>query len=202
MSKVILFQGDSVTDVDRRAEGGDGLGNGYPKLIAERLKEQNENTVVLNRGVSGNRTCDLINRWTRDCIDIKPDVLTILIGINDCWRKYDRNDETSLDAFVSNYTKLIDRSKSETDARIILMEPFVLPFPEDRKEWRVTLDPYIQAVRQFAVKYQTGLVTLDGIFSKAAIREGYTALAQDGVHPTPLGHRLIAEAWLEEYRGR
>jgi lysophospholipase L1-like esterase len=189
MSRVILFQGDSVTDVDRRAEGGDGLGNGYPKMIAERLKEEKENSIVLNRGISGNRTSDLKERWTRDCIDLKPDILTILIGINDCWRKYDSNDETPLDVFVSNYTELLDRAKTET-------------FPEDRKEWRVTLDPYIQAVRQFAVKYQTGLVTLDGIFAKAAVQEGYTALAEDGVHPSLLGHRLIAGSWLEEYRSR
>lgn len=199
MSKCILFQGDSITDVNRMADGGDGLGQGYVKLISDYFREKNKDACVLNRGISGNRTGDLVKRWERDCIAYNPDVLTILIGINDCWRKYDNNEETSVEEFEENYDEILSRSSLETQARIILMEPFVLPIPEDRKEWRVTLDPYIQIVRKLAKKYQTELITLDGIFAKAAIKKAYTELASDGVHPTPEGHQLIAKEWIRTY---
>ena len=81
MSKCILFQGDSITDVNRMADGGDGLGQGYVKLISDYFREKNQDVCVLNRGISGNRTGDLVKRWECDCIAYNPDVLTILIGI-------------------------------------------------------------------------------------------------------------------------
>ncbi len=198
MSKIILFQGDSVTDVGRRDEAR-GLGEGYPRMAADHFAESGENVAVVNRGISGNRSKDLVERWKADCLDIKPDLLTILIGINDVWRKYDSNDETPTEVYYANLEKLISQTRNKTNAEIILMEPFVLPCPEDRKAWRVTLDPEIQAVRELAMKYHTHLIPLDGILARAALQYGYTALCEDGVHPTQLGHRVIFKAWLEEY---
>jgi len=198
--KKILFQGDSVTDAGRTEEGGESLGYGYPMLAAEAFRKAGEEVAVINRGISGNRTVDLVERWERDCIQLQPDVLTILIGINDCWRKYDSNDETLIEEFRERLERLVREAKEKTKAGIILMEPFVLPYPEDRKAWRVTLDPEIHAVRELAGKYGTGFVPLDGIMNREAVRFGYTAVSEDGVHPTKLGHEVIAGAWMEAYR--
>ena len=199
MSRLLLFQGDSITDVGRTQEEGEGLGQGYVRMIADYFRTGQDDVLVLNRGISGNRTRDLKERWSRDCIALQPDVLTLMVGINDCWRKYDNGDETPIEIFEENLDGLLRGAAEETDAAIILMEPFVLPATRDREQWRETLDPEIQAVRRLAKKYQTKLITLDGIFAKAAITEEYTDLAADGVHPTQRGHRLIADEWLCEY---
>lgn len=151
--KKILFQGDSVTDAGRTCRKEENLGDGYPAVIAGMLKENGEKAVVINRGVSGNRAIDLTERWERDCIELKPDIVTILIGINDCWRKYDSNDETTVEDFAARLDAILKETREKTDAEIILMDPFVLPNPEERKEWRVTLDPEIHAVRLLARKY-------------------------------------------------
>lgn len=199
MLKTILFQGDSVTDVERLTDSSsNGYGNGYVRMIAEHF-DKDESMKVINKGISGNRTIDLINRWEEDCIAQNPDVITILIGINDVWRQFDSGMVTTTLEFEANYELLIKRCKEESKARIILMEPFVLPYPADRMTWRSVLDPQIQVVRALAQKYNTGLVNLDGIFAKAAITYGYQALCEDGVHPTKLGHKLIMDSWLEEY---
>ncbi len=200
MSKIILFQGDSITDCGRREDVQSGLGGGYPKLIADYFAKTDESIKVINRGISGNRVVDLVARWQEDCINLQPDVLTILIGINDCWRKYDRNDPTTTEAFEAGYDAILAKTRAETSAQIILMEPFVLPEPADRIIWRETLDPQIQAVRRLAKKYFTKLVTLDGIFAQESIIHGYEELSKDGVHPTLLGHEVIMEAWLEVYK--
>lgn len=196
----ILFQGDSVTDAGRTDIAGENLGGGYPKLAADMLREAGDPVTVINRGISGNRAIDLVGRWEEDCIGIRPDVATILIGINDCWRKYDSNDETPVEDYRNRVDWLLKELREKTDACIILMEPFVLPYPADRKEWRVTLDPEIHALRELAGKYRTGFIPLDGIMNQAAILYGNEAVCADGVHPTDLGHRVIADAWLREYR--
>lgn len=196
----ILFQGDSVTDAGRTNSTTENLGNGYPKLAADMLREAGAQAAVINRGISGNRAIDLVERWERDCIELRPDVVTVLIGINDCWRKYDSNDETPVEDYRGRLDWLLKELREKTDARIILMEPFVLPHPADRKEWRVTLDPEIHALRELAGKYQTGFVPLDGIMNQAAVLYGNEAICGDGVHPTDLGHQVIADAWMREYR--
>ena len=200
MKQIVLFQGDSVTDCGRLSAPA-GLGHGYPRNVADHFRREGRADIaVLNRGVSGDRVRNLKARWSTDCTALSPDVLTILIGINDCWRKYDSNDETPASSYEEDYREILDRAREKTSAKIILMEPFVLPFPEDRKQWRETLDPEIRIVRRLAKEYKTGLVTLDGEFAKASVAHEYTELAADGVHPTALGHRVIADAWLRAYR--
>src|SRR5690606_39208827 len=164
---IVLFQGDSVTDVGRIYDEKDDLGKGYPLLISSLFAALYPTMDVkfINRGISGNRTVDLRERWKEDCIDVKPTVVSILIGINDCWRRYDSNDPTALDDFIENYRAILDRTRAELDARIILCEPFVLPTPPDRRRWREDLDPKIQAVRDLAREYNALLIPLDGIFA-------------------------------------
>jgi len=198
----ILFQGDSVTDAGRTAslDPATALGEGYPALIAKRLA--GSGVTVINRGISGHRVYDLEARWTEDCIALQPDVVSILIGINDTWRRYDSDLLSPIPKFEASYRRMLDRIRAETSAKIALLEPFVLPIPDDRVEWREDLDPRIHAVRKLAREYNTILITLDGIFAEAATREDMAHWAEDGVHPTAAGHELIADVWMKAVLGK
>ncbi|MFF2016058.1 MULTISPECIES: SGNH/GDSL hydrolase family protein [Paenibacillus] len=196
---VILFQGDSITDAGRNYEDALSLGYGYPLLIASRLGHlyPEKNLTFLNRGISGHRAVDLQGRWDKDCLDLKPTWVSIYIGINDTWRRYDSGDATSAEKFEASYRDLIERTKKTLDAKLVLVEPFVLPVPEDRKGWREDLDPKIHVVRELAREYGALLVPLDGLFAAASATAEPAYWAPDGVHPSSAGHGLIADAWLK-----
>lgn len=199
MSDVILFQGDSITDTGRNRNDAHSLGTGYALMLAGKLGAlyPELNLTFYNRGISGNRAADLQERWTEDCLELKPTWVSIYIGINDTWRRYDSGHETSPEAFEASYRDLIERTKAETGARLVLIEPFVLPEPEDRIRWREDLDPKIQVVRKLAREYRALLVPLDGLFAAASMKAESAYWAPDGVHPSPAGHALIADAWLK-----
>ncbi|CAG7650659.1 Acetylxylan esterase [Paenibacillus solanacearum] len=196
---VVLFQGDSITDCGRNRETGADLGRGYALMAAGlfQSKYPEKQVKFINRGISGNRVKDLQGRWQQDCIDLKPTWISIYIGINDTWRRYDRNDPTSTEAYAAGYRDLIVQTKEKLDAKLILVEPFVLPVPEDRKAWREDLDPKINVVRELAREFQALYVPLDGLFAQASTQAPPAYWAPDGVHPSPAGHALIAKAWLE-----
>jgi len=196
--QTILFQGDSITDCGRARDNDVQLGGGYASLVAAWLgaSRPHDSLRFLNRGISGNRAIDLKHRWTEDCIALKPDWVSILIGINDTWRCYDRNDPTSADDFAKSYREILARVRDELGAGILMLEPFVLPFPADRKAWREDLDPKLVAVRELAAEFKARLVPLDGIFNATAAARDPGFLAGDGVHPSPTGHALIAQHWL------
>lgn len=196
---VVLFQGDSVTDVGRNYSDPNNLGLGYPMLVGAWLQARypESGVKVINRGVSGDRVCSLKARWQEDCLDIEPTVVTILIGINDTWRKFDSNSPTSVEQFEADYRYILTETQDKTSAQIVLMEPFVLPYPDDRKAWREDLDPKIHVVRDLARDFDAALIPLDGLFAQAATRQDPTFWAADGVHPTLAGHGLIARAWLD-----
>jgi lysophospholipase L1-like esterase len=120
-----------------------------------------------------------------------------LIGINDTWRRYDANDPTPVYDFEKNYRTILEQTKSHTKANIILLEPFVLPIPEDRKIWREDLDPKIHVVRKLAAEFDAFYVPLDGLFAAASSKGNYSYWAEDGVHPTASGHGLIANALMD-----
>ena len=196
----ILFQGDSVTDCGRSRENTNDLGPGYPALVAAMLNAlcPESDLQFLNRGISGNRTCDLLSRWDEDCLDLKPDLLSILIGINDTWRRYDSNDPTSTEQFEQNYDTLLSRTRTALgDIPILLLEPFLLPEPEEKQCFREDLDPKIHAVRRVARKYNCTYVALDGALAEATMYQPSGKLSEDGVHPTLYGHGIIAKRWLE-----
>ena len=195
----VLFQGDSITDCGRLEDEYTEMGNGYANQIASDFTARypHLNVKFINRGISGNRVCDLADRWTQDCIDLKPDVLSILIGINDVWRRFDSNDPTSVEDYERVYRDILLRVKNETKAKLVLCEPFVLPVPQDRVDWRVDLDPKIQAVRKLAKEFNAIYIPLDGIFAAASTLKSCDTWAGDGVHPSQVGHALIANAWLD-----
>lgn len=196
---VVLFQGDSITDALRDRQDDRSLGFGYAAMAAAWFSAlyPEKRVTFLNRGISGNRVKDLVARWEEDSIALKPDWVSILIGINDCWRRYDSNDPTSVEEYKSGYRRILTEVREKTNAGLILCEPFVLPVPADRLEWRVDLDPKIQAVRELAREFDAYYVPFDGLFAQAATRTAPEYWAEDGVHPTLAGHALMARAWLQ-----
>ncbi|HEY5230113.1 MAG TPA: SGNH/GDSL hydrolase family protein [Galbitalea sp.] len=191
MTGPVLFIGDSVTDCGRRDDAPDYLGDGYVRLIADQLTDRQ----VINVGISGNRAIDLRDRWHIDVVQQKPDILSVYVGINDTWRRYDSNDPTSAASFEADYRAcLADLGGAST---LILVEPFVLPVTEEQEHWHEDLDEKRAVVARLAVEFGAGFVPLQLLLTTAAEDHGAAALAQDGVHPTELGHRMIAVAWLE-----
>lgn len=198
-NEIVLFQGDSITDAGRNKDDFCNMGYGYAAMISSWFNAiyPEKKVTFINKGISGNRAIDLEERWEEDCIDLQPSWISILIGVNDCWRRYDSNDPTSKESFKESYRVILQKCKENLESKIILCEPFLLPFPEDRKKWREDLDPKIQAVRELAVEYQTLYLPLDGIFAQASTKREAEFWAEDGVHPTQAGHALMAKAWLE-----
>jgi len=196
----LLFQGDSITDAGRIREQSDHLGQGYAMMIAAWFTAlyPHMNVTFLNRGISGNRTCDLVERWDRDCLDLKPDVVSILIGINDTWRAVDQKMLTSPGQFEKNYRHLLQKTVDKLDARLIVLEPFLLPNQACYSEMRKDLNPKIEVARALAREFSTVFVPLDGMFQAACSRVPAEIWSGDGIHLTPAGNALLAQAWLEE----
>ena len=135
----VLFQGDSITDMDRDRSNIRNMGNGYPLFVASNFRADNPKFDIdfFDLGISGNRVSDLRDRWQTDCLDLHPDVLSVLIGINDTWRKYDSNLPSEFGEFESIYRSLLEDARRENpDIKIIIMEPFVLHVSEERASWR------------------------------------------------------------------
>jgi len=195
----VLFQGDSITDCGRSRENLDDLGRGYAFMTAALFSSLHPERKVhfINRGIGGNTVEDLKTRWQEDCIALNPTWLSILIGINDAARAFTQNKPMSAEIFESTYHELLLGVRAKCGARLILMEPFVLPIPEDRIRWREDLDAKIHAVRRLAREFGAILIPLDGLFAQAAARKDMVFWAPDGVHPTPAGHALIARHWLK-----
>ncbi|HZC25916.1 MAG TPA: SGNH/GDSL hydrolase family protein [Actinopolymorphaceae bacterium] len=195
----VLFIGDSITDAGRDRSDPDHLGGGYAALVAAYAQNPTADQLAkvrfANRGISGNRVRDLRARWQTDCLDLAPDVVSIMIGINDTWRRYDSGDATSVDDFARDYDEILSRTRDNV-AALLLVEPFLLPVRPEQHGWREDLDPKIAVVHTLAERYSATLVPLDTLLTQAAGDVGPAALAGDGVHPTPEGHALIARHWL------
>ena len=194
----ILFTGDSITDCGRDRNNAESLGWGYAAIAGAHLQARlaSPELKIFNRGISGNRACDLLGRVEADLLALKPTVVSILIGINDVWRRYDSNDTTEAKAFERDYRALLEKVAT-LRARVVLLEPFLLHVPDDRYAWREDLNPKIDVVRKLAVEFGAELLPLDGLFAQAATQAPAAYWAGDGVHPSPAGHALIAETWLE-----
>ena len=204
----ILFQGDSITDAGRSydLEGPD-LGQGYPYFVATELtaKYPEMGLRFYNRGISGNRVNDLLERWDRDCIALKPDLVSIMIGINNTWRRYDSNDPTSTEDFYDQYKELLTRTRKELpDAEILIIEPYLVHLDEDdpsswryRNNWREDIDPKIHAVRKLAREFDTTFMPLDSLLYAASTHVDPSTWTEDGVHPNAFGAAFIAQEWIK-----
>ncbi|MEN7973113.1 MAG: SGNH/GDSL hydrolase family protein [Verrucomicrobiota bacterium] len=195
---LILFTGDSITDCGRNRDDAGSLGTGYAHMVAGYLgfKHAELGLRFRNTGISGDSTHHLIARWDKDCIDIQPDWVSILVGINNTWRRYDSNDPTSDELFESECRTLLDRIKNETKARIILCSPFLLHINESISRMREDLDPKIVILKKLAEEYEAIWVDFDAAFADVLQRQAPSYWASDGIHPTAAGHALMADAWL------
>ena len=201
----IVFYGDSITDAGRgRSESrpNENLGSGYASQAAAQLNAQYPawELEFWNRGIGGNRVFDLEERLEADVLALEPDVVSILIGINDTWRRYDSGVLSPLGEFTQSYRRILQRL-GESGAQVLLLEPFLLPVPEDRRAWREDLSPRIEAVRDLAREFSLALVPLDGLFASASTQRPSAFWLPDGVHPSPAGHALIARHWIEAAMG-
>jgi lysophospholipase L1-like esterase len=191
-----IFIGDSVTDCDREVHPP--YGHGW---VNEIVKTGRLTDGVLNVGTSGHRLVDLAARWQRDVLDHAPKRLTINIGINDTWRRYDDNDPTSVESFHQLYDSLLSQTQAAHNPHFVLCEPFLLHVQPEMKTWREDLDPKIAVVHELAKKYSATLVTFDAMFTELAETHGIEALAEDGIHPTQFGHESMASMWLKTVLG-
>ncbi len=188
----IVFIGDSVTDCGRDIEPP--FGDGYVLEISRSGLLTGE---IINVGTSGHRLVDLEKRWLADVVDNKPSILSIAIGINDTWRRYDDNDPTSVDDFRDRYHRLLTWTKAELNPRFVLCEPFLLAVREEMNSWREDLNPKIQVVHDMAKEFNAVLVPFDRHLNALATSMPMADLAEDGIHPTQLGHQEMAKLWLK-----
>jgi lysophospholipase L1-like esterase len=192
-NSTILFQGDSITDAGRKANHNEALGDGYVMMTAAWLSALNPefHLKFLNRGVGGNRVRDLRNRWKKDCLDLRPNLVSILVGVNDIsWGG------TSTGSFQADYITILEQT-SQLKSQIVLLEPFLVLSSGDLLELTEELDKKIEVVKKLAIEFEAKLIPLNDIFAKACLKREASFWALDGVHPTLAGHALIAQSWIK-----
>ena len=204
-NSTLLMIGDSITDCGRVSPAAetvrDSLGYGYVKLIHNMLAATcpRQHIRILNRGISGNTVRNLAARWQSDVLDLKPDWLSILIGINDVWPKFDicQPDEwyVSIDEYASTLERLISTTRSQLKG-IVLMTPYCIE-PNRAEPMRAMMDRYGDVVRRLAGQYQTILVDTQAAFESVLTEVPPAALALDRVHLKPAGHMILAQAFLK-----
>ena len=201
MKKIkLLFQGDSITDAGRDKRNYRDMGKGYPKYAAE-LIAQNHPEVefdFINFGIGGNRTCQLFDRLYKDGIEFQPDVISILIGINDIWHRYGGEKIATTDAQIeTNYRAILERIKRETNAKIIILAPYVLDYDnETRQAMREDLKTVLPIIRSLADEFADAYIPLDEIFAEALKTQPEPLYySGDGVHPNENGSHFIGEQY-------
>lgn len=197
----ILFLGDSITDVGRNRGDPASLGSGYPLLVSARLSLDHPGRYEFrNTGVGGDRSVDIYARIKRDCWNLKPDLISLLAGINDVWHELGDRNGVDADRFYRIYRMLIaDTAERLPEVKLLLMEPFVLPGTGTGGDWEafVRETPLrAQAVREVAGEFGALYLPLQSRFDEACARCPADYWLRDGIHPTPAGHQLIADAWL------
>ncbi len=203
----ILFYGDSITDMGRSRDydrNAWGYGIGYPSFVAgSLLKDGPEKYDILNRGIGGNRIVDLYARAKIDLWNLAPDVLSILIGINDIWHEIGQKNGVDLERFNRIYRMLLDDTKKYLpDLKIMLLEPFVLEgsATSARMEEFLEVKKYAAVVKKIAEDYGCVFVPLQEKFDEYAEKYGAKHYLYDGVHPDAAGARLIADEWLKAFQ--
>lgn len=194
----ILFQGDSITDGNRgrSADPNHILGHGYAFIIAAKYGADfpQLNLDFMNRGVSGNTVLELEKRWQKDTLDLKPDVLSILIGVNDAGRG------VPLEQYEQVYDKLITETKAANPKiKLVLCEPFALATGKKKdnfEAWRETISKRREVVAKLAKKHGAALVLFQNAFDEALKRAPAEHWIWDGVHPTYSGHQIMADEWV------
>lgn len=201
---VILFQGDSITDGNRgrNSDLNHVHGHGYQYIIAAELTADNidKNVEFINRGISGNRIADLYGRWAEDCLNLKPTILSILIGINDIIFNWEHKSGSDPERYEKIYRYLLDEVKKQNpDTLIVIMEPF---FGEKKEEelntfFKEHIGGYAAAAKKIAEEYGAVFVPLQDMIDSYKEKTDIYNILWDGIHPTTCGHELIARRWKE-----
>jgi acyl-CoA thioesterase I len=206
---VILFQGDSITDAGRSRQtigpnNPDGLGYGYPRLITEQLlaKFPDHFLQIYNRGVSGDQIRDLSRRWQNDSLRLLPDIISILIGVNDTWNYLYLGQGSDPNDYQKVYREILQDTRQQLpDTRFVLCEPFVLITGEVSGEWLNDISKRQQITRELARDFNGVIVPFQSTLDTAAKDISPSELLEDGVHPTDLGHNILADCWIEAVLG-
>lgn len=197
---LILFQGDSITDASRVREYPQSLGNGFVFFLAATMWSQQAplQLRVMNKGVAGDTVQDLQKRWQVDCIDLNPQWLSVMVGMNDALQMMAAKSKEGVVAYEKTYRDILADTVKNCKSRIIMMESFAIPCTDQAKAVREYLDPVIQAARRVAREFNVVYLPLDGVFADACTRIPMTWWTQDGIHPLTSGHGLIQYEWLKQ----
>jgi lysophospholipase L1-like esterase len=206
---IILFQGDSITDAGRNREetsfnNAAALGSGYALLAgANLLKKYPElDLKIYNKGISGNKVFQLADRWDTDCLGLKPNILSILIGVNDIWHKLTGNYNGTVEIYRNDYISLLERTKKALPGiKLIICEPFAVPGVKavDDK-WYPEFYSYQKTAREIADKFGAVFIPYQKIFDEALKHAPGSYWTPDGVHPSLAGAQLMASAWHKDVK--
>lgn len=201
----ILFQGDSITDAgrNRKQEGSANnmraLGHGYPLMIGADVMLANPSLElqVFNRGISGHKVPDLQKRWDKDCVDIKPNLLSILVGVNDIWHKLNGNYDGTVQSYLTGFKQLLAETRQKLpNTTIVICEPFALKTGAVNGKWFPEFDQRRAAAREASDSIGAIWVPFQKMFDDAVAAGTQPAFwANDGVHPSIAGNALMAETW-------
>ncbi|HWB92586.1 MAG TPA: SGNH/GDSL hydrolase family protein [Puia sp.] len=207
---IVLFQGDSITDMHRKRDDEKpnspaALGTSYPFLATSELlyRFPAKNLKCYNRGVSGNKVYQLADRWQTDCLDLKPTVLSILVGVNDFWHTLVNGYKGTIQTYRDDYKALLNRTKQALpDVKLIIGEPYaVIGVKAVDEKWYPAFNDYRAAAREIADSFGAAFIPYQEIYDKAQKSAPGSYWTADGVHPTLAGARLMAEAWLQTVKG-
>src|SRR5882757_10036477 len=203
---VILFQGDSITDAGRKREemgfnNTAAIGNGYAMIAASGLLYQyaEKNLKIYNRGVSGNKVFQLAERWDKECLELNPNVLSILVGVNDFWHVIMGKYNGTLEKYRDDFKALLDKTKQKLpNVKLIIGEPYAVPgIKAVDEKWYPAFNDYRAAAREIADSFNAVFIPYQSIYDKAQKSAPGVYWTGDGVHPTLAGAHLMAHAWLE-----
>lgn len=203
---VILFQGDSITDAGREKEkqlanSPGSFGYGYAFLAASGILNDyaSKELTIYNRGISGNKVYQLAERWEKDCLELKPKVLSILIGVNDFWHKLNGKYDGTVEIYENDLRKLLERTKKALpEVQLVICEPFaILDGSAVDEKWYPEFDGYRFSAKKLATEFETIFIPFQTIFEYAEKQAPGKYWSGDGVHPSMAGAALMAQAWLK-----
>lgn len=203
---VILFQGDSITDAGREREkqypnSPSSFGSGYAFLAASGILNEyaSNELVIYNRGISGNKVYQLAERWDKDCLDLKPHLLSILIGVNDFWHKLNGQYQGTVEIYETDLRKLLERTKKALPkVQLVICEPFaVLDGSAVDEKWYPEFDGYRHSAKKLATEFEAIFIPFQDIFDEAQKHAPGRYWTGDGVHPSMAGAALMSAAWLK-----
>jgi len=201
----ILFQGDSITDAGRSRDHANeanvqpALGSGYAWLSAVELLvgRPKAELKIYNRGISGNKVFQLADRWQADCFEVRPTLISILIGVNDIWHALNGKYQGTVEIYERDYRALLERTRKELpQLKLVICEPFVLRCGSVNEKWFPEFDAYRAAARRVAESFDGVFIPFQAMFDEAIKYAPPAHWAADGVHPTPAGASLMAYTWL------